>query len=446
MKKYQAIVSYIKSEISNGIIRPGKKLPSIRNICEKFQCSKVTVVKAYDLIEKEHIIYSIPKSGYYLIENNLNLNNNIFDKYIDFSTSASDSRILPYEEFQHCLNQAMDLYKESLFSNSNTQGFEKLINVIVKQLQDYQVFTDSKCVFITTGSQQAINILTMMQFPNGKDNVLIEQPTYHGVIKSLEINNINTIGIKRNHNGIDLNELEKIFKHDNIKFFYTVPRFHNPTGFSYSNKDKKKIIELAEKYDVYIVEDDYLADLEIDKKSDPIYALDCSSMVVYLKSYSKIILPQLRISAVVLPKPLLKTFQEYKRWNDLNTSILSQGALEIYIKSGMFKAHVKKVRKVYRERMSYLDELTKSLDNSNIKWYVPNSGFFASFEITDNASNKDIIKILNKKNILLPDTNMFYLENYDNEKLIRLSVSRVNNNEIKKGIDIILKEISNSYF
>lgn len=442
MKKYQVIIKYIESEILNGSIKSGKKLPSIRNICEKFQCSKVTAVKAYELLENKHIIYSVPKSGYYLIENNLKLNNNISDKYIDFSTSAPDSRILPYEEFQHCLSQAMVLYKESLFSNSNTQGFENLIHVIVKQLQDYQVFTDNKSVLITTGSQQAINILTMMQFPNNKANVLIEQPTYHGVIKSLELNNINIIGIKRSYNGIDLNELEEIFKHDNIKFFYTVPRFHNPTGFSYSNKDKKQILYLAEKYDVYIVEDDYLADLEIDKKSDPMYALDSSSRVIYLKSYSKIILPQLRISAVVLPRLLLKTFKEHKRWNDLNTSILSQGALEIYIKSGMFDAHAKKLRKVYCKRMSYLNKLIKGLDNSNIKWYVPNSGFFASFEIINNLSNKDIVKRLNDKNILLTDSSMFFLKNYINEKFIRVSVSRVNDSEIKKGIDIILNEIS----
>ncbi|MCY6370718.1 PLP-dependent aminotransferase family protein [Clostridium ganghwense] len=441
MIKYQAIISYIKSEISKGSIRPGKKLPSIRNICERFECSKVTVVKAYDLLEKEHIIYSIPKSGHYLIENNLNLNNNIFNKEIDFCTAASDSCILPYEEFQHCLNQAMDVYKESLFYHSNAQGLENLIHVIVKQLQDYQVFTDKKGVFITTGSQQAINILTMMPFPNGKENVLIEQPTYHGVIKSLDLNNINTIGIQRNHNGIDFDELEEIFKYGNIKFFYIIPRFHNPTGFSYSNKEKKQIIELAEKYDVYIVEDDYLADLEINKKADPIYALDSSSRVVYLKSYSKILLPGLRVSAVVLPKSLLKTFEKYKRWNDLNTSILSQGALEIYIKSGMFNAHMKKLRKVYSERMRYLNELTKNLHNSNIKWYVPNSGFFASFEITNSVSTKDIIKRLYTKNILLSDTKKFCLKDYTNEKLIRLSISRVSNNEINRGLSIILKEI-----
>ena len=441
MIKYEAIIEYIKSEISKGNIKEGEKLPSLRNVCEQFQCSKVTAVKAYDLLEKEHIVYSIPKSGHYLIKNKLNSSSDISNDEIDFSTAAPDSCILPYEEFQHCLNQAADLYKEKFFSHSNPQGFENLTSLVRKQLQNYQVFTNEQCVFITTGSQQAINILTMMQFPNNKKNVLIEQPTYHGVIKSLELNNINAIGIQRNFNGIDFDKLEMIFKNDNVKFFYVIPRFHNPTGFSYSNKEKKQILKLAEKYDVYIVEDDYLADLEVNKKSDPIYALDSYERVIYLKSYSKILVPGLRVSAVVLPKLLIETFREYKRWDDLNTSILSQGALEIYIKSGMFNAHMKKLRKVYSERMSYLNKLTKGLYNSNIKWYIPKSGFFASFEIINSSSAKDIIKRLYMKKVLLSDTSMFCLKKYISDKLIRLSVSRVNNNQIKKGLSIILNEI-----
>jgi len=439
--KYQAIINCIKNSILDGSIKPGQKLPSIRNICDQFQCSKVTAVKVYDLLEKQHIVYSIPKSGHYLIENNLNLNNIILNSNINFSTSIPDSCTLPYEEFQHCLNQSINLYKKSLFSHSQTQGLENLIYVISKQLQNYQVFTDKQDLFITTGSQQAINILTMMQFPNNKKNVLIEQPTYKGIIKSLELNNINAIGIQRTHNGIDFNELEKIFKYDDIKFFYTIPRFHNPTGFSYSNKEKKQILKLAKKYDVYIVEDDYLGDLEVNTKSDPIYALDYSARVIYLKTYSKILFPELRISAVVLPRVLVNTFQEYKKWNDLNTSILSQGALEIYIKSGMFNDHTKKLRKVYSERMNYLNQLTKSLDNSKIKWSIPNSGFFASFEITDNIGVKDFIRKLEIKNVLLADTNIFYLKSNINSRLIRLSISNTNNNEIKKGVSIILNEI-----
>ncbi|MZI79956.1 PLP-dependent aminotransferase family protein [Clostridium sp. 3-3] len=440
MMKYEIILSYIKSEILKNNIKIGEKLPSIRSLCDEFQCSKVTAVKVYDILEKEHIVYSIPKSGHYLIKENLNLNKYILDKKIDFSTSKLDRDILPDDEFQYCIDGAMKLYKENIFLHAHAQGMKNLIDVIVKQLQDYQVFTDKKCVFITSGSQQAINILTMMPFPNNKENVLIEQPTYYGVIKSLEINNINTIGIKRKYNGIDFNELENIFKNYNIKFFYTIPRFHNPTGFSYSNSEKKQILKLAEKYDVYIVEDDYLADLEIDKKSDPIYALDISSRVIYLKPYSKIILPGLRVSAAVLPKLLIGTFEKYKRWSDLNTSLISQGALEIYIKSGMFNSHRKKLKKIYSQKMSYLNELTKGLNN-NIEWHVPSSGFFASFETKNRINITKIIKSLNNQNILLKDPKIFYLNNYIEEKLIRLSISMANNNQIKEGINRLIKEI-----
>lgn len=440
--KYEVILNYIKSQISNKKIKPGEKLPSIRDICDKFECSKITASKVYRILEKEHLVYSIPKSGHYLIENSLSDESNFEDYSIDFSTSAPDERILPYEEFEHCLNQTMELYKRSLFLHSDTHGLENLIYTIRKQLQNYQIFTEDRCIFITTGSQQAINILSMMKFPNGKVNVLVEQPTYYGALESLKLNNINVIGINRNKNGLNFNELENIFKDDNIKFFYTIPRFHNPSGFSYSKAQREIILKLAQKYDVYVVEDDYLGDLEIQKKSDPLYAMDVSDRVIYLKSYSKILIPGLRVSAVVLPKVLLNLFEKYKKWNDLSTSILSQGALEIYIRSGMFDEHIKKLKKVYFERMSYLGNLVKSLSSSKIKWNIPRSGFFASFRINQDFMNyNEFIKRLSMRNVYISDPNMFYLADYKDKKLIRLSLSRADNNQIKKGINIILDEI-----
>ena len=119
--------------------------------------------------------------------------------------------------------------------------------------------------------------------------------------------------MNRKFNGIDFEELERKFAYDNIKCFYTMPRFSNPLGISYSNDDKKQIIKLAEKYDVYIIEDDYLGELEIKNNVYPMYYSDISSRVAYIKSFSKTLLPGLRIAAVVLPKVLRNTFEEYKR-------------------------------------------------------------------------------------------------------------------------------------
>lgn len=444
MNKYEKIIKYIRRKIVTCDIEAGKKLPSIRSVSEQFKCSKTTVVKAYEIMENEKIIYSVPKSGYYLIENSLKSSALENNEKIDFEAAAPDKSALPYEEFEHCADIAMDLYKNSLFSSSYVQGHPDLIKVVRKQLENYQVFASNESVFITSGSQQAINILTIMDFKNNKENVLVEEPTYHGVLKSLELNHIKTIGIKRGAYGIDFNEFEKILKSQNIKFFYTIPRFHNPTGFSYSTKDKKMILELCKKYDVYIVEDDYLGDLVEDKKSDPIYALDMDSRVIYLKTYSKVLFPGLRIAAAVIPVQLSRIFKEYKQWNDLNTSILSQGALEVYIKSGMFDKNIKNLRKTYSERMNYLNKLTQNLSSPNIKWYIPKSGFFASFEIKKRVDVNRIIEKLKAKNIIIIDAAKFYLNN-DNDRFIRISVSKSNFHKIRKGICGIIEEIELSH-
>jgi DNA-binding transcriptional MocR family regulator len=441
--KYEDIIFNLKSMMNDRKIKPGGKLPSIRNLCQQFNCSKTTVLKAYDFLEKEHFLYSVPKSGYFLIESPFNTPGKASVPCIDFTSAAPDERILPYEEFRHCCNQAMKFYKKDLYSNAYLRGLENLISVIAKQLQDYQVFTNPNYLFITSGAQQAINILTMMPFPNGGENVLVEQPTYHGILKSLEMNRVKALGIKRNENGIDFNRLENLFKNGNVKYFYTIPRFHNPTGFSYSNHAKKQILKLAEKYNIYIVEDDYLGDLEMDGKADPVYAFDCDSRVIYLKSYSKVVLPGLRIAAVVLPDGLTKPFENFKQWSDLNTSILSQGALEIYIKSGMYKAHMKILRRIYADRMRFLDEITRDT-SSNTQWHIPDSGFFASFETGNTPCSDLLINQLRSKNILIENCRKYFLKDFLNENLVRLSVSRTNEPEIKAGVtEILIAESTN---
>jgi len=112
-----------------------------------------------------------------------------------------------------------------------------------------------------------------MQFPQGATKVLVEQPTYTLMLRILENAKIPFLGIRRTQHGIDLEQLEKLFSRGDIKFFYTMPRYQNPTGFCYSNSQKLEIISLTEKYGVYIVEYDYLADLEVDQKVETMHTL-----------------------------------------------------------------------------------------------------------------------------------------------------------------------------
>lgn len=440
MLKYEEIIEYIENEIFDGNFMHKKRLPSVRAISQQFNCSVGTVLKAYDKLEKNHIIYSSPKSGYYVLEDSHN-NNSPKNSIIDFSSGIPDVDTFPYKNFQHCLNKSIELYKETLFSYCDPRGLNSLIQALTKHMHQYQIFTKPDNIIITSSSQQALNILSTMPFPNEKSNVLVEQPTYYGMIKSLELNNVPALGIERGLNGINLDELEKMFKYGNVKFFYTIPRFHNPTGNSYSRQEKEAIVKMAEKYNVYIVEDDIVADLDLDRKNDPMFSYDTSSKIIYLKSYSKILMPGLRVAALVIPKLLVNTFLDYKKWTDMNSPILSQGALEIYLKSGMFDIHKKEVTKLYSDRMTCLKDTLSTLITPKIKWNVPQSGYFACIYVENNLQYNKILSSLKNRNIELLDTSECFLREYKNNNYFRISISRANENKIRKGIPIVINTL-----
>lgn len=440
MLKYEEIIEYIKNNIKTENLNHPKKLPSIRFIQKLFQCSAGTVLKAYSKLEQDHIIYSVPKSGYYIVDNFYNLST-AKETIIDFSAVNLSAEAFPYENFQHCLNKSIDLYKEKLFSYSDPRGLNSLINVLSKHIQNYQIFAKPDNILITSSSQQALNILSIMPFPNGKSNILIEQPTYHGMIKSLELNNIPALGINRDFNGLDLYELEKLFKYGNIKFFYSIPRFHNPTGTSYSKLEKQEIVKLAHKYDVYIVEDDIAADLDMNKKNDPMFSYDISSKVIYLKSYSKILMPGLRVAALILPDLLINSFLEHKKWTDINSPILSQGALEIYIKNGMFDTYMKQLVNLYAERIGSLKNTLLKYKHPRIEYNIPESGYFGCIYADGSLKHDKILNSLHHKDIKIFNTAECFLKEYRCNNYFRITISEVNNNQIMKNVPIILDTI-----
>lgn len=161
VNRYELIVEYILDLVKNGELKQGERLPSIRGLATKFHCNKATVIRAYDELEIDHKIYSIPKSGYYLVESKKE--NSDEQPIIDFSETAPDPKLLPYKEFNHSINRAIELYKDSLFSYTDPQGLSSLRKVLVQHFSENQIFTKEENIFITSGSQQALSILTRMR-------------------------------------------------------------------------------------------------------------------------------------------------------------------------------------------------------------------------------------------------------------------------------------------
>lgn len=439
-KKYELIIDYIEKLIAEGQLKQGSRLPSIRHLVEKYNFNKSTVLRAYQELELNHRIYSIPKGGFYLVEKNFS-GHDEYDK-IDFSEVMPEPKLLPYKEFNHCINKAVESYKDTLFSYGDTQGLKSLRKVLSRYFSEFQVFTSPDNIFITSGAQQALSILAKMPFPNNKKNILVEQPTYGLMQELVRLSGTKIVGVSRSYSEIDLNQLEMIFKNEEIKFFYTIPRLHNPLGSSYSEEVKKEIAKLAEKYDVYIVEDDYLVDIGINLRMLPIHYYDLSQRTVYVKSFSKTFMPGIRIGAVVLHEKLRTEFSKHKRCDDLNTSILAQGALEIFINSGMYKNHIKKIKFEYRKKMDFLREYVKNLKITGVEFIIPETGFFVWIKLYNHINIEVLQKKLKEKNVFISPGNNFFIGDNDTQNAFRICISKLTKDQIKTGIEIIFEEIN----
>lgn len=326
--KYQAVVSFLKKSIESGKFPTGSRLPSIRQLSQDFHCSKDTIQRALLELRHEQYLYAKPQSGYYVLEQG---------QHQDLEIEVTDEHASAYDDFRLCVNETLIGRENYLFNYyDNQEGLEELRQSVHQLLFDQALYCKPDQLVLTSGTQQALFILSQINFPSEGAEILVEQPTYHRMNRLLVAQGLAYQTIERRIDGIDLEELEQQFKSGKIKFFYTIPRFHYPLGHSYSDQEKRAILDLANQYGVYIVEDDYLGDLD-PKKGQTFHYLDTEDRVIYIKSFSTSLFPALRITALILPNALKKAFVSYKNILDYDSNLIMQKALSLYIDSQLFE-------------------------------------------------------------------------------------------------------------
>ena len=326
--KYQAVISFLKKGIESGKFPTGSRLPSIRQLSLDFHCSKDTVQRALLELRHEQYLYAKPQSGYYVLEQG---------RHQDLEIEVTDEHASAYDDFRLCVNETLIGRENYLFNYyDNQEGLEDLRQSVHQLLFNQALYCKPDQLVLTSGTQQALFILSQINFPSKGEEILVEQPTYHRMNRLLVAQGLAYRTIERRIDGIDLDELEEQFKSGKIKFFYTIPRFHYPLGHSYSDQEKRAILDLANQYDVYIVEDDYLGDLD-PKKGQTFHYLDTEDRVIYIKSFSTSLFPALRITALILPNAIKEAFVSYKNILDYDSNLIMQKALSLYIDSQLFE-------------------------------------------------------------------------------------------------------------
>ena len=447
MTKVQMVKKYILEEIDAGRIARGQRLPSCRDVAALLNVNKITVNKAYEQLEEEHEVYSIPRGGFYLVD--YRDKSSVVKKQIDFSIVKPDEKLIPYREFTHVINKAIDTYKSNLFVYEQNFEPSNLRETLKLHLEREGIYTSSEDIIITNGAQQGISLVLQAVFHNNNRKLLVEVPSYNLVLKLAKYLGIEMLGIERKNDGYDFKKMEEILKNEDIAAFYIIPRHHNPTGYSLTEAEKKKIVELCNKYNVLIIEDDYLSELGDKKTSMPIYYYDISRRTVYVKSFSKTFMPGIRIGAIILPKYLVNEIAKFKYLSDLNTSKLPQVALDLFIKSGMYEKHIKKVRKSYENKLRKASEIFKSLSPQELIWYVPKNGIFIWLVLPEYVKASMLEQELRARDIIIDSNNKFFLndimekEDYPNyHNCVRLCISSVAYENIR-AIETIITTIKN---
>lgn len=465
---YLQIKEKISRLIKTGALQPEERLPSIRSLAEILQVNKLTILEAYSILQADGIIFSRQGSGYFVNNSNLNLTNSsniklstfnpaqnviisetagnsFFDIHMNAVQAQVNEKIInfsyglprPPQDMALIGRRTITNSIDSLFAYDIPHGQENLRRQVAQLLVQQGLEITAKNLIITSGCQQALS-LTMQYYLQKDDWVIVENPTYHGAISILENIGARIIGIPMNSEGMNLELLEKYLKSHRPKLIYTISTQHNPTGIATSQTHRKQLLELAEKYQCPILEDNAYEGLNFEPVPPPIKALDKQDLVIYAGTFSKTLIPGLRVGYMVVTGKHYQPLVERKLINDVHTSTISQAIVSEYLGSGHYRRHRKKLQTENLLSRNLMLQAMETYFPQEAKWTVPKGGLFLWVQLPDNIDISEVRQQAIQENVLFASGSAFFPDK-QGYPAMRLSFSNTSESEIDKGISILGK-------
>ena len=453
--KYVQVANFIKNLIDKRQIKEGDKLPTIRELSKKFGVNNVTIVSAYNKLKAEGYAYQKVGSGSYAKRKEVTSNfrreySNTLKKIsmedltdiVDFTGETTAEVLFPIDDLKHIINEVLERDGANALLSDNRNGYNNLIYTINKVFWDYKL--NSEDIIIVSGAQQGIDIASK-GILNINDNIIVEKPTYVGALSVFKWRKVNLFEVPIQDDGINLDKFEKILQKNEIRCFYTMSYFQNPTGTSYSIEKKKRILDLAEIYDFYIIEDDYLSELIYENSLEyvPFKWLDKNDRVIYIKSFSKIFLPGIRLGYLVAPTIFREILQNSKHNTDITTSSLMQRALELYISDNKWKKNIKNLNDDYIKRYQFMKEILEKDFKDILTYKDPKGGlnFYVTLKENFMMNTRELFMQLRKRNVYITPGVMFFTSQNDGQDSFRISFYQTDKNKIEKGMRILREEL-----
>lgn len=348
----------------------------------------------------------------------------------------------PVEEIKKLSEKVYAEYANTALSYGATEGYAPLCETLAKRYREkYNSMTEEDTLQIFSGGQQAIDLITRC-FVNAGDTILCEERSYTGALCVFRSYHTNLTGVPMDENGIIPEELEKILKEDNkVKMLYTISTFQNPSGITLSEERRKKVYELAVKYDIIILEDSPYFELRYSGEYIPtIKSFDTTGHVFFVGSVSKIFAPGLRIGFVICKKEYMRTLTIAKQTNDMHTNIYAQILADLYFNNCDVEKHIQECCDIYRRKRDVMMDCIDKTFPKEASHTVPDGGLFLWVTLPENVSGYELCnKLLEKKIVCVPG-GAYLMEEHDINAL-RLNFSVPSIEQIEYAIPIVAETI-----
>jgi len=346
------------------------------------------------------------------------------------------AELFPGEELSKIAGKILMTSPTLALQYGTTDGHPAMRECAISRAKKVNSYSENDSVLIMTGANQGID-LTAKAVLNKGDKIVVESPSFIGSLNAFRTYEAELVGVKVEDDGVSTDGLEEVLKSDpSIKIFYTIPTFQNPTGTTMSLEKRKKVLELASKYDILILEDNPYGDLRFSGEDLPtLKSMDKEGRVIYAGSFSKILSPGMRLGYLVAPTPLAEKIEVLKQVNDVHTPVLTQLMCVEFMKKYNIDKYIDKNRELYGKKCAVmLEAMEKYFPKGKVRWTVPDGGIFLWCECIGIEDISPVVeKALEKKVAIVPGSN-FAIDMKKPSNKFRLNYSSATPEKIEEGV------------
>lgn len=351
---------------------------------------------------------------------------------ISFAGGMPAAELFLIREFEEACQYVLTHDGVRALQYGTTEGYPPLKQYLVEKMKEYDVPAEQENILLVNGSQQALDLIGKI-FINPGDVVLTEGPTYLGAIQAFRAYQARLVTVPLDEEGIQTGKLEEALERHPVKFIYVLPNFHNPAGVTMTLERRLKLVELAARYGVFIVEDDPYGELRFEGQDiTPLVVLHKEN-VLYLSTFSKTLSPGIRLGWIVAPSKIIAKLVQAKQGSDLHTSTFVQMVANDICQRGILRSHVKTIREVYRERRDAMLAAMERHFPPGVTWTRPQGGLFLWVQVPEHIDTTEFLNLALQEKVAFVPGRAFYPDD-DGQNAMRLTFATADPERIEEGI------------